>query len=305
MYGARRKTEGLEVHAFGPDLSGVHGTVRGRGRLTVKSLSDDALLRRLSEVLGRLRRDEADLVALIGEVDARRLYAREATPSMFAYCTERLHLSEPEAILRIRVARASREHPMLLTMLREGRLHLSGIALLAPLLTRKNRAVLLKRATHKSKEEVREMVAELSPRPDAPSKIRRLPTQAASGAGSVPRLLCPDTVESGKSLSVNDIPASADTLSEANGGAPRLAPPGRGPERAGLPAEWTPPAGAPPSPPAPGSPAVAPARPATVEPIAPSRYKVQFTASARLREKLMKLQALMRSSVPDGVSLPP
>ncbi len=40
------------------------------------------------------------------------------------------------------------------------------------------------------------------------------------------------------------------------------------------------------------------ARPATIEPLAPARYKVQFTATAELREKLERLQALMRSSVP-------
>jgi hypothetical protein len=37
-----------------------------------------------------------------------------------------------------------------------------------------------------------------------------------------------------------------------------------------------------------------------VEPIAPARYKVQFTATAELRDKLERLRALMRSSVPDG-----
>jgi len=63
----------------------------------LKTIPDDELLRRLAELLRRSRRVEADLVAHIGEVDARRLYAREASPSMFAYCTEILHLSEAEA----------------------------------------------------------------------------------------------------------------------------------------------------------------------------------------------------------------
>jgi 5-methylcytosine-specific restriction endonuclease McrA len=45
---------------------------------------------------------------------------------------------------------------------------------------------------------------------------------------------------------------------------------------------------------------VAPSRPALVEPLAPARYQVRFTASAELREKLERLQALLRSSVPDG-----
>jgi hypothetical protein len=61
------------------------------------SVSDDELLRRLSELLRQSRRVEADLVAHIAEVDERRLYAREACPSMFVYCTAVLHLSEPEA----------------------------------------------------------------------------------------------------------------------------------------------------------------------------------------------------------------
>jgi len=59
-------------------------------------------------------------------------------PSMFAYCTEVLHLSEAESYLRIAAARAARKHPILLVMLGDGRLHLSGIAILAPHLTEQN-----------------------------------------------------------------------------------------------------------------------------------------------------------------------
>ena len=114
---------------------------------TLDRLSDDELLRRLDELVSHSRRVEADLVAHIGEVERRRLYAREASPSMFAYCRERLHLSEAEAYMRIRVARAARKHPLLLDMLRDGRLHLSAIVRLLPVLTRENRDALLARAT--------------------------------------------------------------------------------------------------------------------------------------------------------------
>ena len=72
---------------------------------------DDALLDRLSWLLGQSRRVESELVAVIAEVDARHLYAREASPSMFAYCTQILRLSEAEAYLRIEVARASQGVP--------------------------------------------------------------------------------------------------------------------------------------------------------------------------------------------------
>ena len=208
----------------------------------LKSISDDDLLSRLSELLLQSRRVESELVAHIGEVDARRLYAREASSSMFVYCTEVLNLSESEAYLRIAVARASRKHPMLLTMLGDGRLHLSGIAKLAPCLTDSNREALLARAAHKSKREIEELVAEVSPKPDVAAGMRKLPAKTQAG----PALqLRPDGVASP--------PAPAQSV-----------------------------------------------KPAVVEPLAPARYKVQFTASAELHDKLGRLRALMRSSVPDG-----
>jgi hypothetical protein len=142
---------------------------------SLESLPDEELLRRLADLLGRSRRVEADLVAHIGEVDRRRLFSRDACPSMFAYCTEVLHLSEHEAYLRITVARAAREHPVLLVLLSEGRLHLAGIAKLAPHLTGENRDALRERAVHKSKREIEALVAELAPRPDAPALMRKLP----------------------------------------------------------------------------------------------------------------------------------
>jgi hypothetical protein len=103
--------------------------------LALRTVPDEELLRRLAELVSRSRRVEGDLIAHIGEVDERRLYARQAFPSMFAYCTECLHLSEAEAYRRITVARAARRHPVMLDMLQDGRLHLSGLARLVPLLT--------------------------------------------------------------------------------------------------------------------------------------------------------------------------
>ena len=150
------------------------------------AISDDDLLRRLAEILTQSRRVEKDLVAHIAEVDERRLYAREAFPSMFAYCTEALHLSESEAYLRIAVARASREHLMILPMLGDGRLHLSGIALLAPHLTRENRDVLLRRATHRSKRAIEELIAEVAPREDVPTLMRRFPERRTPHAAMSP-----------------------------------------------------------------------------------------------------------------------
>jgi hypothetical protein len=133
------------------------------------------LLDRLAELMRQSRRVEADIVAHMAEVEERRVFAREAFPSMFAYCMDVLHLSEAEAYLRIAAARASRKHPILLTMLADGRLHLTGIALLAPHLTCENRDGLLERATHRSKLQIEKLIAEIAPRPDVPVMVRKLP----------------------------------------------------------------------------------------------------------------------------------
>jgi hypothetical protein len=209
------------------------------------NVSDDELLRGLSEILQRSRRVEAELVAHIREVDQRRLYARYAS-SMFSFATERLHLSEHEAYLRIEVARASRKHPVLLDMLADGRLHLSGIALLHRHLTEENRETVLEQATHKTKREIEELIAELSPKPDVPPTVRKRP-QPQSKANKNRIVLGPDLVE----------PQTTESAT-------------------------------PPPPP--------PAKPASVKPLAPARYKIEFTASAELRDKLERLKALM----PDG-----
>jgi 5-methylcytosine-specific restriction endonuclease McrA len=227
-------------------------------------LADRELLLRLADILRQSRHSEADLVAHIAEVDARRLYAREASPSMFAWCTERLHLSEAEAYLRIAAARASREHPVLLAMLADGRLHLSAIAKLAPHLTPDNRDAVLERATHCSKREVEELVAELAPRPDAPAFIRKLPEPGSPPPAARPvRPTAPTT-----SLRPHPDPHVGPSL--------ELRPDAVDEARVALSA----------------------APPASVRPLAPGRYRVQFTASAQLRDKLERLQALLRSSAP-------
>jgi hypothetical protein len=117
---------------------------------------------------------------------------------MFKYATEVLYLSEAEAYVRIEAARASRKHPTLLDMLGDGRLHLSGIAVLAPILTEANREMVLARATHKTKARIKELVADLVPKPDVPSSIRKLPKRAIKSKSSTAREpeLRPDAVHS-------------------------------------------------------------------------------------------------------------
>jgi hypothetical protein len=252
------------------------------------NIPDDVLLRRLAELLRESRRVESDLVEHIAEVDARRLYAREAAPSMFAYCTEVLHLSEAEAYLRIAVARASRHHPVLLELLRDGRLHLTGIAKLAPILTADNRDALLERAVHKSKREIEVLVAEVAPRPDARSSIRFLPDRAGLMSRSDGSFGHDEGESQGGALDSAGVLKPTGELPLPQPSAPTaqalhlLCP-----ERV---SQYS----------AEAVSGAAKAKPGAIEPSAPGRYRVQFTASTELRNKIERLRALMRPQIPDG-----
>jgi hypothetical protein len=117
----------------------------------------------------------ARLLVHLGEVDARGLYREHAFHSMFAYAVEELHMSEAEAYLRIQTARLGRDFPLILRMLAKGELHLTAIKLVGPHLTRGNHVQVLERARFKGKREIELLVAELAPRPDTPSVMRKLP----------------------------------------------------------------------------------------------------------------------------------
>ncbi len=160
----------------------------------LRSLTDDALLHRLSDLVAQSRRVEWVLVAHIAEVDARRLFAREASPSMIQYCIDVLHLSEGEAYRRITAARLSRKYPVILAMLEDGRLHLCGLGLLSKHLDDANYQDVLARATHKTKREIEKLVAELAPKPDVPPIIRKRPLRKTEAISRSEIELCPDRV---------------------------------------------------------------------------------------------------------------
>jgi 5-methylcytosine-specific restriction endonuclease McrA len=132
---------------------------------------DHALTQTLERESAKDRVALAERIALLGEVDSRRLYRAAGFPSMFEYCVKHLHYSEATAFKRIRVARAARRLPCLFETIASGRVHVTGLALLAPHLKRKNCEAVLTRATHKTVQQIRELVAELAPRPDVPTRL--------------------------------------------------------------------------------------------------------------------------------------
>ncbi len=59
-----------------------------------EDISDQELLCELKRLVVGSAALEAELLARLAEVDARKLYLREACSSMFVYCTKVLHFAE-------------------------------------------------------------------------------------------------------------------------------------------------------------------------------------------------------------------
>jgi HNH endonuclease len=154
-------------------------------------LSDRDLLAEVDRAVAYERQATARLIALLMEVDSRKLYAGQGYSSLFTYCVKKLHLSEHAAYLRIEAARTARRYPAVLDKLGDGSLHLTAVSLLAPHLTPANHVGLLDSAKCRSKRDIELVVAQLRPQADAPSLIRKLPAPVSSVIAATPAVETP------------------------------------------------------------------------------------------------------------------
>ena len=232
--------------------------------LSVGALTDSELLAQVMMFAQRERHATADLIATLAELDARRLYLAAGYSSLFTYCTHVLYLSEHAAYGRIEAARAVRRFPVILGRLANGDLTLTAVCLLAPVMTDDNHLELLEAARHKSKRDVELLVARVRPRPAVASSVRKLPPPRPSGqAGPV----ADRAAGAGQHIDErHPEPVEARAVALMS----------------------------------PFVPMAAPVRPAVVTPLAPERYKVQFTMSREAHDKLRRAQDLLRHSIPTG-----
>jgi 5-methylcytosine-specific restriction endonuclease McrA len=143
-------------------------------RTHLASLDDQALLQSLKAVAARANQITALLLAHLAEVEARGAYRLWSCPTLQAYCTYELRLSEDEAWRRCRAARMARQFPRLLDMLADASLHLTGLLLVGPHLTPENASERLGRVAFRSKREIERILAEIAPRPDVPAIVQPL-----------------------------------------------------------------------------------------------------------------------------------
>ena len=229
-------------------------------RTVVESLSSSDLLSATRELVQSSRCLEEKLLVHLGEIDERKLYLDLGFPSMFAFCVGELGFSEDVAYNRIMVARAARRMPGILDAMRSGRVHLAGLRVLAPHLTIENHSKVLAEAAGRSKREIEELVARLSPQPPVATVVRKLP-----GRPEAP---------------------PEEPLALAFGAAPTMSPAEPPPAPASVP------------PPAPVRGRAE--RRDMIAPLAEDSYKFQFTGTRACRDKLRQVQDLLRHRIPDG-----
>lgn len=234
----------------------------------IRALDDSALLVALTTTLCQNRALTVYVLRLLQEVDTRRLFAAQGFPSLFAFCTQKLGLSEGAAYKRIHAARAARHYPQILEMLERGTLHLSAVALLKPRLTQDNAAALLQQAQGLSKEQLHRLLARWFPEAPTPARVQRLPMLRPTGvmdAGG------PSTAPVEAASSMRTVPPQQAV------GAPERAPASLLTSRPAFTS------GSPPPPPAP------PLPPPSVAAV----YRLQVTLTEQTREALRELQELL------------
>jgi hypothetical protein len=156
---------------------------------SLTTLSNHELLAETVRLAAAERHTTARLIAHLAEIDSRELHLGEGYSSLFAYCTQALHLSESAAYDRIMAARASRKFPIVLERLMSGAVTLTTVRLLGPHLTSDNCERCLDAASHKTKREVEQIVASLTPQPDVTATVRRAPASPVRSAVSAPLLV--------------------------------------------------------------------------------------------------------------------
>jgi hypothetical protein len=166
---------------------------------------------------GKEREASVELVAHLAALDARpALFAAMGHGSLFTYCTEVLRLSEDATCNRIQAARACRDFPVILEALASGAMSLTSVRILRPHLTPENHEAVLARASGRSRREIEALVAELAPRADVPSSVRKLPT-----ATPAPTLMSAATLPAKRVEEA--IPARPETAAPISSPAPLLA----------------------------------------------------------------------------------
>ncbi len=130
---------------------------------------------RLQQLLGRERQVLVELVLALADFDRQRAYLELGYSSLWDYVHRALGQSETMTHYRVRAARFVQRFPQAVEPLRAGRLCVTTLATLAPVVTEANCDSVLAEAMEKPKREVERIKARLAPKPVPRDVVRKTP----------------------------------------------------------------------------------------------------------------------------------
>ncbi|HJZ88843.1 MAG TPA: HNH endonuclease signature motif containing protein [Polyangia bacterium] len=130
---------------------------------------------RLQQLLGRERQLLVELVLALADFDRQRGYLELGYSSLWDYVHRALGQSETMTHYRVRAARFVQRFPQAVEPLRAGRLCITTLATLAPVVTEANCDAVLAEAMEKPKREVERIKARLAPKPVPKDLVRKAP----------------------------------------------------------------------------------------------------------------------------------
>jgi 5-methylcytosine-specific restriction endonuclease McrA len=225
-----------------------------------RGLTDADLVKALGFLAHHEKRAVARLLAHLNEFDKRQLCVKVAGRSLFDYCVRELSYDEFDAYRRIRGARTIGKYPIALDLVEDGKLSLTSLVVLHPILTPENYRDWFRRAEGMTRKQLEALVVAKFPEQARPDFVRRLP---------------PPTVVPGVPvLAVDVVPSEAAPV------------PGAEPI-----AEWL----AIPAPAAPGGRLWQ-----DVSPISAERVRIGFDAATALMRLIERARQVLRHKFPEG-----
>src|SRR5690349_7118960 len=135
------------------------------------------LIAHMKELLRREAALDLEMIETLREIYRRKLYLEYGAPSFHAFCTQVLGMSDDSAWRRMKAASLADRFPEVVKpLIAEGKVHLTGLALLDKVITPENGERLIAEAAGKSTTEIKAIIAREAPQ-ECASGVRKLPAR--------------------------------------------------------------------------------------------------------------------------------
>ncbi|HVO32118.1 MAG TPA: HNH endonuclease signature motif containing protein [bacterium] len=242
--------------------------------MSIENLSSAAITARLRALLEQGRQVDVEFLVHLAEFDRRRAWAEFGYGSLWDYCKRELKLLDCATFHRTNAAKILQRVPEAVEYLRDGRMGMTTLVVLKDVLEETNARELLDRASWKSRDEVKEIVASLrEPAPVPAASIRRLPGAATLEVAEIasPTERKSDAACTPAEATEIEPPRDARSAGSIDGRIAMIEP-GR----------------------------LLETRRPEIEPVARDQYSVRFVVDRDFIETLKKVRSLESHAVPDG-----